>query len=49
VYRQYFGPTLPVTTTLQQIAPAVRKADDNGHYPDLEQMSLIAVRGKRVP
>lgn len=49
VYRQYFGPTLPATTTLQQIAPAVRKADDNGHYPDLEQMSLIAVRGKRVP
>jgi len=49
VYRQYFGPTLPASTTVQQIAPADRKADENGHYPDLEQMSLIAVRGKHAP
>lgn len=49
VYRQYFGPTQPATTMVQQIAPAERKADENGHYPDLEQMSLIAVSGKRVP
>jgi hypothetical protein len=30
----------------QQIAPAERKADQDDHYPDLEQVSLIAVRGK---
>jgi len=49
VYREYFGPILPASTTVQQIAPAERQADQNGHYPDLEQMSLIAVRSKRMP
>ena len=44
VYAQYFGPLLPAQTTIQQIAPAERKADNEGHYPDLEQVSLIAVR-----
>ena len=46
VYSQYFGPVMPARTTIQQIAPAERKADQDGHYPDLEQMSLIAVRRK---
>jgi enamine deaminase RidA (YjgF/YER057c/UK114 family) len=44
VYRQYFGPVLPARSVVQQIAPADRKADKDGHYPDLEQVSLIAVR-----
>jgi reactive intermediate/imine deaminase len=44
VYAQYFGPLLPARTTIQQIAPAERKADKEDHYPDLEQVSLIAVR-----
>lgn len=44
VYGQYFGPIMPSSTTIQQIAPAERKADQNDHYPDLEQVSLIAVR-----
>jgi reactive intermediate/imine deaminase len=44
VYRQYFGPILPASTTVQQIAPAERKADQNDHYTELEQISLIAVR-----
>jgi reactive intermediate/imine deaminase len=44
VYGQYFGPTMPASTTVQQIAPAERKADQDDHYPDLEQISLIAVR-----
>jgi hypothetical protein len=35
---------MPASTTIQQIAPAERKADQNDHYPDLEQVSLIAVR-----
>src|SRR5580698_5401019 len=44
VYAQYFGALVPSRTTIQQIAPAERKADKEDHYPDLEQLSLIAVR-----
>ena len=44
VYSQYFGPVTPARTTVQQIAPAERKPDKDDHYPDLEQVSLIAVR-----
>jgi reactive intermediate/imine deaminase len=44
VYAQYFGSVLPARTTIQQIAQAERKADKDDHYPDLEQISLIAIR-----
>jgi enamine deaminase RidA (YjgF/YER057c/UK114 family) len=44
VYGQYFGPIAPARTTVQQILPGDRKTDSEGHYPDLEQMSLIAIR-----
>jgi enamine deaminase RidA (YjgF/YER057c/UK114 family) len=44
VYSQYFGPVMPASTTVQQIAPTERKADQNDHYTELEQISLIAVR-----
>jgi enamine deaminase RidA (YjgF/YER057c/UK114 family) len=44
VYAQYFGGVLPARTTIQQIAPAERHPDKEDHYPDLEQISLIAVR-----
>jgi hypothetical protein len=44
VYAQYFGPILPSRTTIQQIASTERKADKEDHYPDLEQVSLIAIR-----
>src|SRR5260221_1617832 len=44
VYRRYFTAILPAQTTVQQILPADRKPDDEGRYPDLEQVSLIAVR-----
>jgi enamine deaminase RidA (YjgF/YER057c/UK114 family) len=43
VYLQYFGPVLPARTTIQQVAPAERKPDKEDHYPDLEQVSFIAV------
>jgi len=46
VFGQYFGPIMPANTTVQQIAPAERKADENDNYPDLEQVSLIAVRAR---
>jgi enamine deaminase RidA (YjgF/YER057c/UK114 family) len=44
VYVKYFHGKLPARTTIQQIAPAERTPDKDGHYPDLEQVSLIAVR-----
>jgi enamine deaminase RidA (YjgF/YER057c/UK114 family) len=46
VYGKYFSATLPAQTTVQQIQPAERKPDAEGHYPDLEQVSLIAVRSR---
>ena len=46
VYAQYFGPVLPARTTIQQIAPTERKPDKEDHYPDLEQVSLVAVRSQ---
>lgn len=44
VYTKYFHGALPARTTVQQIAPAERTPDQDGRYPDLEQVSLIAVR-----
>jgi reactive intermediate/imine deaminase len=46
VYRKYFSGVLPAQTTVQQIQPTERKADEQGQYPDLEQVSLIAVRSR---
>jgi 2-iminobutanoate/2-iminopropanoate deaminase len=46
VYAQYFGSIPPARTTVQQIAPAERKADKDDHFPGLEQVSLIAVRNR---
>jgi 2-iminobutanoate/2-iminopropanoate deaminase len=46
VYGQYFGPVLPARTTIQQVAPVERKPDKEDHYPDLEQVSFIAVRNR---
>jgi len=49
VYGQYFGTVAPARATIQQIAPAERKADKEDHYPDLEQLSLIAIRARAKP
>ena len=46
IYRKFFTRSLPSQTTLQQLPPGPRTADPEGHYPDLEQMSLIAQRRK---
>jgi len=35
---------LPARTTIEQIVPAERTPDKEDHYPDLEQVSLIAIR-----
>ena len=47
IYAEYFGSLMPAATTIQQIEPAERKADNEGHFPGLEQVSLIAVRKPR--
>ena len=44
VYTKYFGSILPSQTTVQQLLPGDRKANEEGQYPTLEQVSLIAVR-----
>jgi hypothetical protein len=44
VYAKYFHGMLPARTTIQQIASAERNSDKEGRYPDLEQVSFIAVR-----
>jgi len=45
IYKKFFSGPLPAETLLQQIPPVPqRTADAEGSYPDLEQMSLIAVR-----
>jgi enamine deaminase RidA (YjgF/YER057c/UK114 family) len=49
VYAQYFSTPLPARTVVQQIAPAERKPDKDDHYPDLEQVSLIAVKKNSRP
>jgi enamine deaminase RidA (YjgF/YER057c/UK114 family) len=44
VYTEYFKSPLPAQTMVQQISSSDRTPDAQGHYPDLEQMSLIAVK-----
>ena len=44
VYAEYFGAAPPARTTVQQIAPGVRAADAKGHWPELEQISIVAVK-----
>jgi enamine deaminase RidA (YjgF/YER057c/UK114 family) len=45
VYVQYFNHVPPARTTIEQIAPAERTPNKEDQYPDLEQVSLIAIRG----
>ena len=44
VYSEYFKAPLPAQTVVQQIRLSNRSPDALGHFPDLEQMSLIAIR-----
>jgi 2-iminobutanoate/2-iminopropanoate deaminase len=44
VYRKYFTGMAPARVNVQQIAPRDRKPNEEEQYPDLEQLSLIAVR-----
>jgi reactive intermediate/imine deaminase len=45
IYAKYFKPPYPARTTIQQVAPiGDRKPDEEGRYPGLEQISIIAVK-----
>jgi enamine deaminase RidA (YjgF/YER057c/UK114 family) len=44
VYKKFFGKVLPATTVVQQMKPVERKADAEGHAPEVEQFSLVAIR-----
>jgi reactive intermediate/imine deaminase len=44
VYAKYFSGIPPARTTIQQVAPIERKQKENDTYPEIEQISLIAVR-----
>ena len=44
VYAQYFKAPLPAQSIVQQIPSTDRSPDSEARYPDLEQMSLIAIR-----
>ncbi len=44
VYAQYFGAVPPARTTVQQIASREPAADAKGHWPTLEQISIVAVK-----
>ena len=46
VYKKFFSANPPAQTVVQQIPSVDRKSDEEGHYPTLEQVSLIAVRNK---
>ncbi len=44
VYKKYFGKVLPAQTTVQQMKPVDRKPDAEGHVPEVEQFSIVAIR-----
>lgn len=46
LYQTYFRGVAPARTTVQQLAPVERKPNEEGQYPTLEQISLIAIRKK---
>jgi enamine deaminase RidA (YjgF/YER057c/UK114 family) len=48
IYSKYFRGALPAQTTVQQLKSGERKPNAEGQFPDLEQMSLIAVRRASV-
>jgi reactive intermediate/imine deaminase len=44
IYTKYFKDLLPARTTVQQVKPVDRSPKADGAYPEVEQISLIAVR-----
>jgi 2-iminobutanoate/2-iminopropanoate deaminase len=46
VYASYFKPPFPTRTTVQQRPSVERKQNEREQWPDLEEISLIAVKSK---
>jgi len=46
VYAMYFKPPFPTRTTVQQRPSVERKQNEREQWPDLEEISLIAVKSK---
>ena len=46
IYKTYFKGIAPARTTVQQLAPVERKNTPDDTYPEVEQISLIAVKSK---
>jgi enamine deaminase RidA (YjgF/YER057c/UK114 family) len=44
VYGKYFGTAPPTRTTVAPLAPVERKATASGHWPKLEEISIVAVK-----
>ena len=44
VYARYFSDLPPARTTVQQVEPRERKPDEEGRYPGLEQISVVAIK-----
>jgi reactive intermediate/imine deaminase len=44
VYGKYFGDSPPTRTTVSPLAPVERKRSASGHFPKLEEVSIVAVR-----
>ena len=49
VYKKYFGKVLPATTVVQQMKPVDRNPDAEGHVPEVEQFSIVAIRNHPKP
>ena len=45
LYARFFKGIPPARTTIEQLAPVERKKRDNDTYPEIEQISLIAIKG----
>jgi reactive intermediate/imine deaminase len=44
VYAKYFGALPPTRTTVAPVAPVERKKSPSGHWPKLEEISIVAVK-----
>ena len=47
IYKKFFGKVLPATTVVQQMKPVDRKPDAEGHVPEVEQFSIVAIRNRQ--
>ncbi|MGH9658804.1 MAG: RidA family protein [Bryobacteraceae bacterium] len=44
VYGKYFAAAAPTRTTVSQLPPVERRKSESGHWPGVEQVSIVAVK-----